>query len=140
MGMDARSPLLDWRRTEVCGRTAAYGVGGDGPAIVFLHGWGLSGRTYRAALKLGDGKAAAVRPKVVGSGWTTVAVASVPSGSLSGSATVRQVLKVLPKVSGTWGSGRLLRGTLFSAVLTDDGRVAIGAVAPDRLYTALAGR
>lgn len=87
-----------------------------------------------------SGKAAAVRPKVVGSGWTTVAVASVPSGSLSGSATVRQVLKVLPKVSGTWGSGRLLRGTLFSAVLTDDGRVAIGAVAPDRLYTALAGR
>ncbi len=51
MGMDAKSPLLDWRRTQVRGRSAAYGVGGHGPAIVFLHGWGLSGRTYRAALK-----------------------------------------------------------------------------------------
>ena len=87
-----------------------------------------------------SGKAAGVRPTVVGSGWTTVAVAPVPSGSLTGSATVKQVLRVLPKVSGTWGSGRLLRGTLFSAVLTDDGRVAVGAVAPDRLYTALARR
>ena len=27
------------------------------------------------------------------------------------------------KVSGAWGSGRLLTGTLFSALLTDDGRV-----------------
>ena len=34
---------------------------------------------------------------------------------------------LLPKVSGTWGSGHLLEGTLFSAVLTDDGRVAVGA-------------
>jgi pimeloyl-ACP methyl ester carboxylesterase len=51
MGMDAKSPLLDWRRTQVLGRAAGYGVGGDGPPIVFLHGWGLSGRTYRAALK-----------------------------------------------------------------------------------------
>jgi pimeloyl-ACP methyl ester carboxylesterase len=49
--MDASTPLLDWRRTEVLGRPASYGVGGDGPAIVFLHGWGLSGRTYRSALK-----------------------------------------------------------------------------------------
>ena len=46
----------------------------------------------------------------------------------------------LPRVSGSWGSGRLLRGTLFSAVLTDDGRVAAGAVAPDALYSALARR
>ena len=44
-------PRLEWRRTEVFGRTASYGVGGTGPPIVFLHGWGLSGRTYRAALK-----------------------------------------------------------------------------------------
>jgi hypothetical protein len=40
----------------------------------------------------------------------------------------------LPKVSGTWGSGRLLSGTLFSALLTDDGRVLVGAVAPEKLY------
>ena len=46
-----KSPLLEWHRTEVGGRVASYGVGGTGPSIVFLHGWGLSGRTYRAALK-----------------------------------------------------------------------------------------
>ena len=45
------SPLLEWRQTEVSGQVAAYGVGGTGPPIVFLHGWGLSGRTYKAALK-----------------------------------------------------------------------------------------
>ncbi len=44
-------PLLEWCRTEVSGRVASYGVGGAGPSIVFLHGWGLSGHTYKAALK-----------------------------------------------------------------------------------------
>jgi len=51
MGMYTKSPLLDWRRTQVAGRVAEYGVGGHGPPILFLHGWGLSGRTYRSALK-----------------------------------------------------------------------------------------
>ena len=57
MPFDARvdttqiSPLLEWRRTEVSGRVASYGVGGAGPDIVFLHGWGLAGHTYKAALK-----------------------------------------------------------------------------------------
>jgi len=46
-----KSALLEWRRTEVSGRVASYGVGGTGPPIVFLHGWGLSGHTYKAALK-----------------------------------------------------------------------------------------
>jgi hypothetical protein len=41
-------------------------------------------------------------------------------------------------VSGAWGSGRVLEGTLFSLVLTDDGRAALGAVAPEALYAALA--
>ena len=40
-------------------------------------------------------------------------------------------------MSGDWGSGRLLAGTAFSAVLTDDGRLAVGAVRPEKLYQAL---
>jgi hypothetical protein len=48
-----------------------------------------------------------------------------------------RVLRALPAVSGSWGSGHLLKGTLFSALLTDDGRLVIGAVAPDALYSAL---
>jgi hypothetical protein len=46
-------------------------------------------------------------------------------------------LNQLPRVSGDWGSGRLLAGTAFSAVLTDDGRLAVGAVRPEKLYQAL---
>ena len=80
---------------------------------------------------------------VVGTGWTSVLVASVPSrtsGSSSGNGplgALDSTLKSLPTVSGTWGSGHLLEGTVFSAVLTDDGRLAIGAVAPSALYDAL---
>jgi outer membrane lipoprotein-sorting protein len=76
-------------------------------------------------------------PTVVGSGWTTVLVTRMPKGALKGSGSIAQVLGALPKVSGSWGSGRVLRGTLFSAVLTDDGRVAVGAVSPQRLFAAL---
>lgn len=89
--------------------------------------------------------------KTVGDGWTTVVVASMrgsgaPNQSMDQSMdqslgqSMSRMLGRLPKVSGSWGSGRLLRGTLFSAVLTDDGRVAAGAVAPGALYSALARR
>jgi outer membrane lipoprotein-sorting protein len=91
--------------------------------------------------------------RVVGSGWSTVVVAPMPTGSGSGagsgsgsgsaSSTAKQletILKALPTVSGTWGSGHLLEGTLFSAVVTDDGRVAVGAVGPDTLFAALAAK
>ncbi len=81
--------------------------------------------------------------KVVGSGWGAVMVATmpVPEAGTAGSAQQRQLtalVRGLPPVSGPWGSGRLFDGPLFSVVVTDDGRVAVGAVAPDRLYAALA--
>lgn len=74
---------------------------------------------------------------VVGSGWTTVTVTKVPVSVLAGKGTVSTLVDKLPRVTGSWGSGHLLKGTLFSAVLTDDGRVAVGAVAPADLYQAL---
>jgi outer membrane lipoprotein-sorting protein len=85
---------------------------------------------------------AAGEPKVVGSGWTTVVV--LPTGdTTAGPAAGGQlaaVLGQLPRVSGAWGSGRELRGKLFTAVLTDDGRLAIGAVGPDLVHQALGAR
>jgi outer membrane lipoprotein-sorting protein len=93
----------------------------------------------------GAGKAAD-DTKVVGSGWTSVVVAKVPADATSGAGgsgstgQLASLLQRLPKVSGSWGSGHLLQGTLFSVVLTDDGRVAAGAVAPQQLYDALAGQ
>jgi outer membrane lipoprotein-sorting protein len=83
-------------------------------------------------------------PDVVGKGWTSVLVARVGSATATGSGSgstrtgLDTVLRSLPRVSGSWGAGRLLRGPLFSVVLTDDGRVAVGAVAPPLLYAALA--
>jgi outer membrane lipoprotein-sorting protein len=78
------------------------------------------------------------RPRVVGKGWTSVVVARVasPAGARPGTPTA--MLRMLPEVSGSWGRGHLLRGRVFSALLTDDGRVAVGAVPPGALYKALA--
>ena len=76
--------------------------------------------------------------KVVGTGWTAVTVRKV--GTLSNSQADQQLkafVNKLPPVHGSWGSGRLLAGTAFSAVWTDDGRLAIGAVRPDVIYQAL---
>ncbi len=39
-------------------------------------------------------------------------------------------------VSGPWGSGRLLRTSLVSILLTSNGRVLAGAVTPGVLYHA----
>lgn len=93
--------------------------------------------------KAATGTSSTDRPKVVGDGWDTVVVQkvdSLPTGSADASAQAkqaRQLIDALPKVSGSWGSGRLFQGTLFSAVLTEDGRVAVGAVPADQLYAAL---
>jgi outer membrane lipoprotein-sorting protein len=76
-------------------------------------------------------------PTTVGTGWTTVVVAKMPTGKDATGTEAQQltgVLNSLPKVSGSWGGGRLLTSTLFSALVTDDGRVLAGAVAPERLY------
>jgi outer membrane lipoprotein-sorting protein len=81
-------------------------------------------------------------PNLVGHGWTSVLVAHLQSdaGSGSGSLSLDTLLGKLPAVSGSWGTGHLFRSTLLSAVLTDDGRVASGAVPPQMLYDALSRR
>lgn len=97
-------------------------------------------------------------PQVVGEGWTAVTTgylsATPPdphgdaradssdapetgNGSDASGQQLQQVMESFPKVSGSWGAGRVLDGTLISAVITDDGRYAVGAVAPDALYQAL---
>jgi outer membrane lipoprotein-sorting protein len=80
--------------------------------------------------------------KVVGTGWTSVLVAKMPTGTAADKGDNQQLQQFdaivggLPKVSGTWGSGHLLTSALFSALVTDDGRVLVGAVAPEKLYEA----
>ena len=42
---------LVWSRTKVNGRSALYGVAGEGLPVLFLHGWGLGQHAYKRALK-----------------------------------------------------------------------------------------
>ncbi|MCW3818408.1 hypothetical protein ONA91_28575 [Micromonospora sp. DR5-3] len=106
----------------------------------------------------GDRRPDGADVRTVGTGWTTVVVAKLDAAGLAGGRAadpaargagqggpaagadaVTGLLGGLPKVSGDWGSGRLLTGKLFSVLLTDDGRVLAGLVTPERLYQAAKG-
>jgi len=87
---------------------------------------------------------AALGPKgvarIFGTGWLTAAAVQV--GHVIGSAghggkaagLLRLLLKVAKPVHGTWGSGRLLRTSLVSVLLTSKGELLAGAVTPAVLY------
>jgi outer membrane lipoprotein-sorting protein len=110
---------------------------------------------------LGDHAPAGQHPRpsgdhaVIGSGW--LAVANLPGSALteatgslgqrpsSGSglsgdtgAVVNALVKSATRVSGPWGSGRLIKTSLISMLITDQGRVLVGAVTPQVLYSAAA--
>jgi outer membrane lipoprotein-sorting protein len=79
----------------------------------------------------------------IGSGWLTVLdlpSSGMTSGSSAGSgessALIHTLLGSAAQVSGPWGSGRLLRTSLVSVLITDNGRLFIGAVQPSVLYAA----
>ena len=77
----------------------------------------------------------------VGAGWATVLVVRPPAGATRatpGDGQTGGVLDALPRVSGDWGSGRTLSGTLFSVLVTDDGTLAAGAVPVETLESAVA--
>jgi outer membrane lipoprotein-sorting protein len=93
-------------------------------------------------------------PIVSGQGWTSVVQAQLPGSvdSLAGKARsgngtadsrsageLSQAMGVLPRVSGTWGTGRLLKSKLVTVLLMDNGRVLAGPVSAERLYQ-LAGQ
>ncbi len=98
--------------------------------------------------------------KVVGDGWTSVAVLPGSLSDLTGQAGRRRrppaseesrfggrdgadpaalldsVLKSATPVSGEWGSGKLITTKLVTALLTDDGRLLVGAVTPEEITKA----
>ncbi|MCB2176566.1 MAG: hypothetical protein KQH57_12205 [Actinomycetales bacterium] len=93
-------------------------------------------------------------PQVVGKGWSSVLVlagvpdlatltgasgsSGTPASGTSGAGDLSAIVAALPEVSGSWGSGRLLTSNLVSALLTDDGRVLVGAVDAQTLEAAAA--
>jgi len=101
----------------------------------------------------------ATQAKVLGKDWTTVAVlpasaltqlagagnaaavagqaarsVSGGGGSIGAPEALGAVLGSAHKVSGAWGSGRLLRTSLVSLLITSTGHVLVGAVTPSVLY------
>lgn len=62
----------------------------------------------------------------------TSAPASVPVGP--DLAVLRALLQAAKPVHGSWGSGRLLRTSLLSVLITSNGRILAGAVTPAVLY------
>jgi hypothetical protein len=85
--------------------------------------------------------------KWVGDGWSRVAVvpfklsdlqAQTAQGGDDGNAAAMldTVLKSATPVSGTWGSGKLIKTKLVTALLTDDGRLLAGAVTPEEIIKA----
>ena len=84
-----------------------------------------------------DGPPEGVEPSVVGEGWDTVLLATVPTGTAPGAdaGDAGTDLRALgTPVSGPWGSGTLISTAVANAILTDDGRVAAGAV-PEQVLT-----
>lgn len=83
-------------------------------------------------------------PTVVGTGWDTVVVAKMPSDAAASSApqngpdAVAGIAALGTPVSGAWGSGHLISTAVGNAIITDDGRVAVGAVPEQVLTEALA--
>lgn len=83
--------------------------------------------------------------KTVGEGWNTVAVLPAPTAdapkptSEAGRQDVPSldtILQSATPVSGPWGSGKLIKTKLVSALFTDDGRLLVGAVTPEELTKA----
>jgi outer membrane lipoprotein-sorting protein len=81
----------------------------------------------------------AIAPKLVGNGWDSVVVASLPNtgNSANGPSPLAMVQQFGKPVHGTWGSGWLVNASIGNALITSDGRIAVGFVPEQVLYQAL---
>lgn len=71
---------LEWHPIEVQDRRASYGVGGEGPPVLFLHGWALGNHAYkRAVRRLTDRGCRVYAPAMPGFARS----ADLPNGSMS---------------------------------------------------------
>ncbi|AOS61710.1 LolA family protein [Actinoalloteichus hymeniacidonis] len=86
------------------------------------------------------------RTEVIGDGWDTVVFASgsefvLPEeGAVTGetdSISAELINEISEPIEGEWGSGRLVSTAVVNAIITDDGRIAAGAVPAQVLTDAL---
>ncbi len=112
--------------------------------------------------------ASKLAPKIVGSGWDTVAIITLPTGSAAnlpstpagtqdnsgmpswgsgssskssqGSNPLSLAREFGTPVSGSWGSGWVLGTNIGTALITSDGRIAVGLVPQQVLTEALGSK
>ena len=68
------------------------------------------------------------------SGWASVSEYRTQPGTVT--TEIAAISGAMRRVSGSWGSGRLLETPLVCMLVTDDGRVFSGEVSPAALYAA----
>ncbi len=118
--LPARGPALPSRR----------------PAGALIAGTQVLGKGWLSVAVIPASQALAMLSGSGGSGpaapQTSLHIVTAPAGKTAGqvSALAQALLRSATKVSGPWGSGRLLRTSLFSVLLTSKGEVLIGAVKP----------
>ncbi|MFJ9540510.1 outer membrane lipoprotein carrier protein LolA [Streptomyces sp. NPDC101225] len=100
-------------------------------------GHGRAGHDLKGTGKVpGSGKGLAEGTggtKILGKGWNSIATfdtggKGVPSGSAAGGRFGGFLDSLGDKVSGTFGSGTVFKTRLINALITDDGKVYVGAV------------
>ncbi|MGW0854463.1 LolA family protein [Streptomyces sp. NPDC002690] len=86
----------------------------------------------------GAGSAGSLKTKMLGEGWTTILRAEVPGGQgLSSAKDSSSLLDAFgDKASGKFGSGTVFSTRLVNALVTDEGKVYVGAVTRDALVRA----
>lgn len=126
-----------------------------------------SGTGDKAQKDQGQKPTDATAPKIVGSGWDTVAIMTLPTGSADavpstptgtqdngtpglstgsgskragGSSPLALAREFGTPVSGTWGSGWVIGTNIGTAIITSDGRVAVGLVPQQVLTEALGSK
>jgi hypothetical protein len=112
--------------------TGGRGAGGEG----WRHHRHERGRDTQPTTEAAAADQAAPhqRPTVIGTAWDQVVVAQ----GVKTDPRFDALLQSATRVSGPFGAGRLVRTSLLSVILLDDGRLAAGAVTPQALEAALA--
>ena len=145
---DAKSPAAQVGFTSISFvEPAAANFAFTPPAGAKVEQQSLSGSGKKPA-----GASAAGSAYTVGKSWLTVAdlpqsvLSSVTGNKATGTAgsglsgdtgpIISALLRSATPVSGSWGSGRLLKTSLISMLITNNGRVLVGAVTPSVLYAA----
>lgn len=108
------------------------------------HGFKGGDRAPRSGKDLAkgtEGAKGADGMKVLGKGWNSIATfdtggQGMPSGSAAGGKFGGILNSLGDKVSGTFGSGTIFKTRLINALITDDGKVYVGAVNKDALVKA----